>query len=64
MVLLCSGVPTTPHDGNMARSDAVRPRQPSSHKLRDRSARAGAAPGRVPVLGRKHYGTTLTQEFS
>jgi hypothetical protein len=37
---------------------------PSSHELGDRSARAGAAPGRVPVRGRRRCGTALTQQFS
>lgn len=34
---------------------------PSSHELGDRSARAGAAPGRVPVRGKTCCGTAPAQ---
>lgn len=34
---------------------------PSSHELGNRSAHAGAAPGQVPVRGKKRCGTALAQ---
>ena len=66
MIPLSSGAPATSHDGNMARSDACaeHPYEPPSRELGDRNARAGAAPGRVPVRGRSRCGTALAQEFS